>query len=60
MIGFAETIGIAPKWFSGNIIKPGYGDQKPPKPVKTYDSPEVMDRCLHFPSMVVIFRPKGD
>lgn len=50
MIGFVETIGTAPKWFSGNIIKPGYGDLKPPKPVQTYDPPEVMERCLHCPA----------
>lgn len=49
MIGFAETIGIAPKWFSGNITKPGYGDPKPPKPVCTYDPPEVMEGCLNCP-----------
>lgn len=50
MIGFAETIGTAPRWFGGNITKPGYGDPKPPKPVQTYDPPEVMEKCLHCPA----------
>lgn len=50
MIGFAGTIGTAPKWFSGNITKPGYGDPKPPQPVQTYDQPEVMERCLNCPA----------
>lgn len=49
MIGFAETIGTAPKWFSGHITKPGYGDPKPPKPVRTCDPPEVIDMCLNCP-----------
>lgn len=40
-------IGTAPKWFSGHITKPGYGDPKPPQPVRTYDPPEVMERCLN-------------
>lgn len=50
MIGFAGTIGTATKWLSGNIIKPGYGDPRPPKPVRTYDPPEVMDKCLNCPA----------
>lgn len=47
MIGFTETIETDPKWFSGNIIKPGCGDPNPPQPVRTYDPPEVMERCLN-------------
>lgn len=50
MIGIVETIGTAPKWLSGNIIKPGYGDPKPLKPVRTYDPPDVMERCLNCPA----------
>lgn len=50
MIGFAETIGITPKWLNGNIIKPGYGDPRPPEPVQTYDPPEIMGKCLHCPA----------
>lgn len=49
MIGFAETIGTAQKWIGGHITKPGYGDPKPPKPVRNYDPPEVMEMCLNCP-----------
>lgn len=47
MIGFAETIGADPRWFGGNITKPGYGEPKPPKPVQAYDPLEVIKKCLN-------------
>lgn len=47
MIGFVEPIRIGQNLYGGSVIKPGYGDQKPPKPIQTYDPPDAMDKCLN-------------
>ncbi len=49
MIGFAETIGIEPRWFAHPITKPGYGDPEPVKVelISAMDSPENVGACLN-------------
>lgn len=49
MIGFAETIGIEPRWFAHPITKPGYGDPEPVKVelISAMDSPENVAVCLN-------------
>ena len=49
MIGFAETIGIEPRWFAHPITKPGYGDPEPVKVelISAMDSPENVAACLN-------------
>lgn len=48
MIGFTETIGIEPRWFTHPITKPGYGDPELMKvePISAMDSPENVAACL--------------
>lgn len=48
MIGFAEAVGIDPKWFARPVAKPGYGDPAPIKVelISAMDSPEHVAACL--------------
>lgn len=49
MIGFAEAVGIEPKWFARPVTKPGYGDPAPIKVelISAMDSPENVAACLN-------------
>ena len=49
MIGFAEAVGVEPRWFAHPVTKPGYGDPVPIKVelISAMDSPENVAACLN-------------
>lgn len=49
MIEFSGTIGAEPRWLGRPIVKPGFGDPKPLKPVSTCDTQENVEVCLNCP-----------